>query len=68
MDLKLNNLQKVICHKTQPTYQPLIEIPLKFKGNFQWCCGQCAGLQYYVLFLSNSHGEGVNPFIYPAIG
>ena len=23
MDLALNNLQKLICHKTQPTYQML---------------------------------------------
>ena len=31
MDLALNNLQRLICHKIQPTNQPLILLVIVYK-------------------------------------
>ena len=40
MDLALNNLQRLICHKTQPTNQPIDEcskLPQEeYKIGYEW--------------------------------
>ena len=73
MDLALNNLQRLICHKTQQTKQPtetrgyLHDVMVKAMD-----CGIVISefelqSRYYVHFRTNAHGKGMNPLILPVM-
>ena len=68
MDLALNNLQRLICHKTQQTRGCPRGVMVKAMD-----CGIVVRefvlqSRYYVHFRANTLGKGMNPLILPAMG
>ena len=66
MDLALNNLQSLICHKTQTSCPRGVMVKAMDSGivvrEF------VLQSRYYVHFRANTLGKGINPLILPAMG
>ena len=65
MDLALNNLQRLICHKNQPGGGCPHGVMVKAMD-----CGIVVSefVLYYVHFRANTLWKGMNPLILPAMG
>ena len=53
MDLAVNNLQRLMCHKTQPTYQPMKSVSQVQNLDKAVCASLC----------TNAREKSANPFI-----
>ena len=63
MDLALNNLQYLICHKNKPCSVMVKSIECKILvSEFE------LQSRYYVHFQTHTIGKGMNPLMLPAMG
>ena len=75
MDLALNSLQRLICHKTKPN-QTKPKITRGCPRGVMVKAMACGIVvrefvlqsRYYVHFRANTLGKGMNPLILPAMG